>query len=369
MKVVIVNYIELKKLPPVSNLIRVFDRNGINTVVITQDQFDCHKQIESNRVSFVIIPSVGEGITLRSVVTYIKNRRRIREAVEKNMDQGDILWTTTDKTVRELGKVVLRYQHVMQLMELIEDTPAIPKQKFLWCNMKKYAQKAYRVVVPEYNRAHIQKAWWNLRVTPTVLPNKMAITTTEKPSDIVSDTLKIFENEKRKIILYQGIFSKDRDIESFAKAVEEMDDYCLYVMGNVTKDIEIICRKYINTKHIKYVEPPYHLLFTEKAYIGLLPYKAAKVSYLSILNAVYCAPNKIWDYAAFGVPMLGIDVPGLTVPFKEYGMGETCDETDVESIRSSIRKIDKNHAVMSKNSLDYFNSVDLDRIVCNIISQ
>lgn len=73
------------------------------------------------------------------------------------MENCDLLWTTTDSTVRDLGKLVFKYKHVMQMMELIEDIPLIPGLPYIQSNLKQYAKKAYKVVVPEYNRAHIQK--------------------------------------------------------------------------------------------------------------------------------------------------------------------------------------------------------------------
>ena len=78
------------------------------------------------------------------------------------MKNHDILWTTTDRTARDLGPVLFKYKHVMQLMELIYDIPYFPRQKIIQSNIKKYAKKAYKVVVPEYNRAQIINAWWGL---------------------------------------------------------------------------------------------------------------------------------------------------------------------------------------------------------------
>ena len=83
------------------------------------------------------------------------------------MKNHDILWTTTDRTARDLGPVLFKYKHVMQLMELIYDIPYFPRQKIIQSNIKKYAKKAYKVVVPEYNRAQIpfisdtKSIYWN----------------------------------------------------------------------------------------------------------------------------------------------------------------------------------------------------------------
>ena len=90
-------------------------------------------------------------------------------------------------------------------MELIEDIPRYPLEiipvipawiyKLVPLHMKRYAEKAYKVVVAEYNRAHIQKAWWSLKRLPEIWPNKLVddyIEINEVPEDvqIVLDKLK-----------------------------------------------------------------------------------------------------------------------------------------------------------------------------------
>ena len=90
----------------------------------------------------------------------------------RQMQHHDVLWTTTDATVRELGDIVLDYCHVMQVLELIRDIPKFPYQNRIMSHLDRYAKKAWKVVVPEYNRAYIQQVWWELDRTPVVLPNK-----------------------------------------------------------------------------------------------------------------------------------------------------------------------------------------------------
>lgn len=67
-------------------------------------------------------------------------------------------------------------------------------------NLKKYAKKAYKVVVPEYNRAHIQKTWWGLEKVPTVLPNKMTLSTIDTVPKEIQEILSEIKNENRRVI-------------------------------------------------------------------------------------------------------------------------------------------------------------------------
>ena len=290
--------------------------------------------------------------------------------------------TTCDTAVRDVGRIALRYKYIIHLMELIEDIPCWPIEvipfvprwmyKVMPLHMKRYAQNAYKVVVAEYNRAHIQKAWWSLKELPEIWPNKPIddqIEIKEIPADIqiILDKLK---REKRKIILYQGVFLPDRDLEPFVQAVEnQQDQYCLYLMGRDTPYRKYLCDKYAFIQYIPFIRPPFHLLITQYAYIGLLPYKFAKYMHLSVLNALYCAPNKIYEYAKYGVPMLGTDVPGLYTPFAKYGIGYCCENNTPQAVIQGIKRIEAHYDVLSANCKKFYDSVDLDSIVEKILYQ
>ena len=294
----------------------------------------------------------------------------MRDTVKEEMKKHDILWTATDATVRDLGDLVLNYCHVMQLMELIQDIPRFPGINFVGLNIKKYAQKAYKVVVPEYNRAHIQKTWWSLKELPSVLPNKMTVPTLDKRnlSEDIERIIKNAKSEKRKIILYQGVFYEDRDIEPFVEAASYLkDDYVLYLMGAETDYKRKLCEMGEGVINIPFIKPPYHLLVTECAFIGLLPYKASNYLHYDVINALYCAPNKIYEYSAYGIPMIGTDVPGLHGPFSEYKIGYTCQPYTSEKIIENINVIAENYKQISDNCKNFYNSTDMDSIVNGII--
>ena len=369
MRVLVVNEEDINWYPPVRNLIEVLLQNGHYVTVITRDKFGANIP-RNERLKYIVAPSGTDGTNIfKSISWYFKVQNIFRKLVREEMEHNDILWTTTDTTVRILGDAVLEYKHVMQLMELIEDIPLLPRQSFLQLNIKRYAQKAYKVVVPEYNRAHIQKVWWNLREIPSVLPNKNVIEDiTDLPENIAA-VLNRIKSEKRKIILYQGVFLSDRKLENFAEAIERIsDEYVMYILGKNTPYREELCKQYRSIIYIPYIQAPFHLLLTKEAYIGLLPYNPAPLRYYSVLNALYCAPNKIFEYASVGLPMLGSDVPGLTIPFQMYDIGCVCPTQSIDEIVHLIKKIDERHDTMQKNCYRYYDSVNLNEIVENILA-
>ncbi len=323
MNILIVHSCHINAFPPVRNLIEILLRNGHHVTLVTRDKSGLYLENTDN-FKYIVLPEAKKG-KLRSLFSYIEKLYRLRRIVRKEMESCDVLWTTTDSTVRDLGKMVLDYKHVMQLMELIEDIPLVPGQYMIQMNIKKYAQKANKVVVPEYNRAHIQKTWWGLKELPTILPNKMTMQDIAEIPAEVKEVLDQLNKEKRKIILYQGVFNNDRDLDLYAQAIERInDEYCLYIMGQDMPYRKELCSRYPTVKYIPFIKPPFHLCITKMAHIGLLPYKVEKIKHVSVLNVLYCAPNKIYDYAACGLPMIGSDVPGLAYPFATSGIGYVC---------------------------------------------
>lgn len=379
MKIVIAHFQEVAAYPPVINLIDNLLAHhcyvhliGINTKYLPE-------RILSNTLfSETNLPDIKKKSLLSSLKEKYWLKRFAIKRVENEMQDADILWTTTDFTVRWLGKSVLQYKHVMQLMELIEYYPMFPRFRFLYgwkFPIERYAAAAWRVVVPEQNRAYIQKTWWGLLKTPIVLPNKPYYTEfIENPND---DNLRRMKNDSRKIVLYSGVIGFDRDLEPFAKAIQNMgDQYALYVLANIPesykKRFADLKRKYTCIVHLGYYRAPDHLAFFKYAHIGILPYKPGvtthEKTHISGLNALYCAPNKIFEYAAFGLPMIGTDVLGLKEPFERYDIGYCCEELTAECLIEKIKRIESRYTTMSQNTRHFYDSVNLDRIIENIMN-
>ena len=366
--VLVVNSPDIGTLPPVRNLVSVLAENGHNVTVLTRNKNNIYFS-DAKRIKIIPLPQNKYFGFLR-IFDYLKRVHFIRRMVNQEMQNNDILWTTTDTTVRELKRDVLKYKHVMQLMELIQDIPEIYPFRFTNVNLKKYAQRAYKVVVPEYNRAHIQKTWWNLKETPTVLPNK-PIDEDININKIPAEALQIIrrvEQEERKIILYQGVFSADRNFETYAKVFETLsDEYAFYLLGQDSEYRKQLCNQYPYITYLGFLPPPYHLLITKLAYISLLPYAPGKFAHYSILNALYCAPNKIYEYAKYGIPMIGNDVPGLELPFKQFNIGRIYHDKGIDEMKTILEDIDNNYEALKNNCLKFYNSVDLNKIVSEIL--
>lgn len=370
-RIVIAHLENIVQYPPVISLIDNLLSNSHRVYLVSYNVTMLPADIlENDNFHYTDIPVIsGKGLKNK----YLRGTKRIkigRSSVQRYMKDADILWTTTDLTVRCLGKILFEYKHVMQLMELERWYPWFKGTKVLKFPIDGYARQAWKVVVPEVNRAYIQKTWWNLKKTPYVLPNKAYRISSGIPMPEMEVVLQKIQNEKRKVLLYLGSLALDRNLDKFAKAVQELGDcYCLYVVGKVWESgFEKLMEKYPFIEYLGYYPAPNHLLFLPYAHIGLLPYTPTSGHlYRSELNALYCAPNKIFEYSGYGIPMLGTDVPGLRQPFQQYDIGVCCKELSSKAIIESIKEIEQSYEIMSKNCKKFYDSVDLDEIVERIL--
>lgn len=296
-------------------------------------------------------------------------RKKLWNEIDSIYEKDSVLWVGHNITIKHLGNRLLKYRYILHLNELNEGIFYWPNMPIFKMNAEKIGNTAGAVVVPEYNRAHITKAWWGLKQLPYIMPNKPYLNSKiNRNSEIVhsEEAKEICEKLKdKKIILYQGVISKERKIDEFVKAVGTLgDEYAFVIMSSgIDKiDFELPDNCYL----INYIYAPYHLEVTSHAFIGILSYVPEKTSN-SVLNSIYCAPNKIYEYSMFGIPMLSNDVPALQSLFAVNNCGICVTENSEQVIVDAIKEIEKNYSIYSSNALNFYESTDNIKTLSDII--
>lgn len=376
MKVLIVNNYDAKKLPPVINLIDALTANGYYVEIISYDTSGILQKYK-DKIKIITLHWPAKDNWIYRKLIFLLNRYLMRAYVRREMKECDLIWSTTDKTLRELGNMIFQYKYIMQLQELVKNVQYAGLKKLpLRFSLKKYAKRACKVVVPEYNRAHFLKIWFKLDELPSVFPNKpysLNYEENEVPEE-VKDYIRELEKEKRVKIIYQGCFSEDRNFAPIIEYVERNKDrYCLIIVGYdmQNKKQKKMYEKYRKKEFlypVSFILHPYYLELTKKADIGLLPYVPSDSGNGSLFNALYCAPNKIYEYAWCGVPMIGPDIPGLRYPFEEYNIGRVYKESSQLSVQRAIEEVMERKEEMAANCLKFYEATDLDNILDEILS-
>lgn len=303
---------------------------------------------ESNHKSF--------GISVAKKATdWLGVRNHFNRILSNIYNDGDILYIGSLDTALAIGAGLLRYKYILHIRELYDTFPLYIKM------IKPYAKAAAAVVVPEFCRASVLKCWLDLDKLPVILPNKPYEHPRKRFTTIYNE-----ENRKmiegmadKKIILYQGHISRDRCIgdmiEVIAKCVN--DEYALVLMGKSHDNyIDELKHNYPNIYHIDYVPAPFHLQITSYAYIGLVTYDDA------CLNNLFCAPNKIYEYSGYGIPMIGRDIPGLRYTIGIGNAGVCVDFNDAEAVCSALKEIESNYDLYSANAELFYDSTNVSEV-------
>lgn len=371
MKYILIQVGPIAKYPPALTVLQDMNDLGIEVILITNQIDKNTKKICMQRnIKYIeVLSEFPENVSpLIKFKRMLSLRKRFWKEINKIYDKNTILWVSSDAAIMHLGAKLLKTNYILHMYELGQNIIYYSKIPFLKIDTSKYAKNALAVIQAEYNRSHIAKTWWNLKELPFVLPNKPYNSGVAKNSSIKDEYARsvIEKLSGKKIILYQGITSEERPLDKIIKAVDKLgDEYAFVLMSseeNVYSHLNIS-----NYYFIPFVKPPDHLEITSNAYIGVLSYTPTSNGY-SKLNALFCAPNKIYEYASFGIPMIGNDIPGLTFPFEKYNIGVNFSSFEEKEIIETIEKVQKNYDELSTNTKSFYVDADTKKIITEIIS-
>lgn len=368
MKVVLIHRNTFQNRPPLVSLVKTMVNHGVIPTVITCGlNEDFLEFFRENRIEYYIVPFALTRDRFSSYKNYLKAKRwgkTVNKLITRFSPKNTLLWIEGNYTFTALNtKLVNSYKHVLQIQEMFDD-PGL-KGRFYKNVILKLTKEAEAVIVPEYNRAFFYKLQFNLKRLPFILPNKPAFVPSKdellRLHEKYAEYDKLF---KKKVVLYQGIISPTRSyyipILDVLKQIDVNDEYLFVFLGNdLTGYVEKLKMQGYKVEHIPFIPAPEYLYFTSKAYVGIVNYAD------NCLNNIYCAPNKIYEYSAFGVPMLANDIPGLryTVGINKCG----CIYSDEKDVEDALRKLMKEHDEMSENAKRFFVNTDYEKSLCGVL--
>jgi len=307
---------------------------------------------------------MGKIIRGKNLFVKINNNIRFRVFATKKInmlsDSCDIFWFSGASTALSLYKahICKRIKYIFSCHELYGHSLS---HKLI---VKEFMRNSFLNVVPEFNRAQIYRQWFKLLRTPFVLPNKTTLLF-EKLKELnidkynngkiarITNEIKEVANGRR-IVIYQGLLNKHREIGKVVSAVKELSDkFFLVLMGKRCGYMEELKNLWPELYYINYIPAPFHLKITKTADIGLLSYDYFR------LNHIFCAPNKMYDYSMFGLPMLCNDVSGLVSTVGAAKAGLCIDFSSLDNIVFALRRLNDNYEEFRKNASIFYNSVDM----------
>ena len=268
---------------------------------------------------------------LNRVKLFLEYAKEARGLVSR-IPEKTALWLGNAETAAPLSPRFFEKRHsVFSVLELYK------KGEYLDRRLSLLLPLASSVLAREPHRASLMRLRYGLRETPFVAENKPYDRILTPPPPLPSDVLEnITLKKEERMILYQGIVSSDRPLDTVAAALQEIGDRrnILFVLGRADdSEKKRLLSLWRNTRFLGYIPAPLHLAVTARAALGIAFY-----DHLSE-NNLFCAPNKIYEYARFGVPMLASANPGLTETVGAYGAGVCVDLYNISSVRDAILAI------------------------------
>lgn len=165
------------------------------------------------------------------------------------------------------------------------------------------------------------------------------------PSEPIADDGRLRDaaglDESKKILLYQGGYSRKRGLHHLVRSIEFLpDDWIIVMMGwgmleNALRSIALDLDP--DMERIRFIPrvPQDELVYwTAGADVGIIPYERFG------LNHWFCTPNKLWEYTAAGLPILASPFPELRRIVEGEGVGlMLTDPIQPEAIAWTLKKL------------------------------
>ena len=159
-------------------------------------------------------------------------------------------------------------------------------------------------------------------------------------------------------IVYMGSMSLARNIEKWIIALKEIENINLHLIGN-GPDYNYLKNSY-EKQNISFYGNLTHFemkFIMESMHVGIISYNEEG------LNNYYCEPNKVGEYAYFGLPFISNYNYTLNLIERKYQIGYTLTHISTDAIREIIQEIKSNYVLLRSN-LDLFmsqNSWDIEK--------
>ena len=361
MKIVYILKKGFQYFPPCLAQVLYLNDMGVELEVYHGDNSDAINAIFDERgIKHYTLKSDRTNTTrLQSFKTLFDYTLEIKKII-KTIPKETVLWFGNCESCVTVGKPIYDRKFVLSVLELDDTDSLIGKQ------LKKVINKAAVVLCCEKHRAAIMRIYYHLEREPYVLPNK--------PYEFKDDALELDEKYKsivepikdKFIVIYQGIVTADRPLDKIADALKKLDDEDTYflVLGRASEEYQAELKThYARTVFGGFIPSPQHLLVTQYAKIGIANYD------YSCLNNLFCAPNKIYEYAKFGMPMLTSQNLGLTETVGVANAAVCVDFLDVEQIAEGIKQIKNNYEFYSKSAIDFYEGTSNFETIKEIVKE
>jgi glycosyltransferase involved in cell wall biosynthesis len=197
-------------------------------------------------------------------------------------------------------------------------------EKLFYFLEKKTVRHSALIIAANSERAQMMKDHYNLDKLPLVIMNIPPMPETKASRDEVISLFPILIKEKVEDVhvVYMGDIDFIRGIDVLLDSVKYLPENVKLIFvggGTDLENVKTVANK-IGKNQIRVTgQVPNYMIFdiVKQADIGFISYLLS-----NNLNHVYCAPNKIFEYAQSGLPVISTCQPTIKKIFSEFRIGE-----------------------------------------------
>ncbi len=249
----------------------------------------------------------------------------------------------TSLPVAMAARAAVRCKVVYDAHELYRDQAS--SQRMLWTGpihrIETWAMRHCEGIIAcnEY-RAAIMRREYGAPFLPTVVRNVPEFHP-YRPSDRLAEYVRRRNPTLRRVVLHQGSMGEGRGLDVAVRALPLLPaDVAVVLMGSSSEAYKqqlIALAKQLGVQDRLFLHPPVDHTdlpeYTCSAHVGVVIYRNIS------RNNYYCAPNKLYEYAAAGLPAAGADLPPIRDFFDQFGTGETFDPEHADSLAKAIKRL------------------------------
>ncbi len=341
----------LDRVPPCLSQVLMLHDLGIRVAVLCGGcAAPARKMLEERGIpcqSFSVLQRKNR--LVQKALNFFNYRRAFTSFRRKYAGENTVLWLGTEETAIKMWPFVRNFHPcILNALEFFE---ADWYQK----PMRRIAPRMDVLTACQPHRASYMVDWWQLSRRPYILPNKPYGTPPDRgdgSTEALAQAISCLRGKK--VLLYQGNISANRNLTDLARSLAAIgSDYTLAMAGVPYDDgVQDLRDIYPNCLYLGYFPAPSHLELTPYATVGIAFYRD------NCINNRYCAPNKIYEYAGCGVPMLCNPIPGLTETVGAAGAAECVDFADPEAVGRALKRIEENYDLYRRNALAFYRGTD-----------
>jgi glycosyltransferase involved in cell wall biosynthesis len=205
---------------------------------------------------------------------------------------------------------------------------------------KKYIEHVDHVLAVSEGCAKIIENHYNLKHKVTIVRNTPLLSDLKKSNNSLRKKINIKKNEK--LLVYTGLSSYSRGLDFLINSMKYLQTYHLATVGSwdidYKKKIQILINKNKLSDRIHMLPPvPRNELinFISSADYSVIPIIDTCLSYK------YCLPNKLFEAAFAGLPIISSDLPDMKKVIIKNNLGCVFKVNDLNSFLNCVSKAKK----------------------------